>query len=169
MSQEVERKEQEEGKLAHDFPSVALAYPLAVASYDLAQKRLDVVEGRLQTLLAFVASVTIAVCAAAPGKNLSFSSGWFVAAMVACLLGLALGVRTRLSDKLWVIDPGVLSEKWLHFSEWQFRRNVIHLSGKHFEKNAAVIARKGFYTSMTALIFLLEAICLGVWIAAHSL
>jgi hypothetical protein len=156
-------------QLANDFPSVDLAYPLAVASYDLAQKRLDVVEGRLQALLVFVASVTVGIIAAASGKNVPFSSPWFALAMFACACGFIVGIHTRLSDKLWVIDPGVLSEKWLHFSQWQFRRNVIHLSGKHFEKNATVIARKGFYTSITALIFLLEGLFLGAWIAAHNL
>ncbi|MCM3873436.1 MAG: hypothetical protein ND895_22365, partial [Pyrinomonadaceae bacterium] len=113
--------------LVRDFPSVELAYPLAVASYDLAQKRLDVVEGRLQTLLAFVTPITIAVIAAANGKGVPFASRWFAAAMALCLLGLGFGVRTRLADKVIVIDPGVLSKKWLHFSEWQFKRNVIHL------------------------------------------
>jgi len=156
-------------KLAQDFKSVELAYPLAVASYDLAQKRLDVVEGRLQTLLAFVAPVTVAVIAAANGKGAPFTSYWFIAAMIFCLFGLALGVHTRLADTVIVIDPGVLSQKWLHFSEWQFKRNVIHLSGKHFNANATVIARKGRYTSWTAFIFLLEALCLGAWIVAHNL
>jgi hypothetical protein len=155
--------------LASSFPSVELAYPMAVASYDLAQKRLDVVEGRLQTLLAFTVPVTIAVISAVNGKGVPFTSLWFIAAMGLCFLGLALGIHARLADKIIVIDPGVLSQNWLHFSEWQFKRNVIYLSGEHFEKNARVIARKGRYTSFTAIIFLLEAICLGAWVVAHNL
>jgi hypothetical protein len=135
----------------------------------LIQKRLDVVENRLQTLLAFVPPITVAIIAAANGKGVPFTSPWFISAMVLTVSGLALGLYVRLSDRIVVIDPGVLSQKWLHFPEWQFKRNVIHLSGKHFEKNAAVIARKGRYTSVAALIFLCEALCLGAWIVAHNL
>lgn len=156
-------------KLVQDFPSVGLAYPLAVASYDLIQKRLDVVDGRLQMLLAFVAPATVGVVVAANGKGVPFASWWFAVAMVSCLLGLGFGIYTRLSDKIVVVDPGVLSQKWLHLSEWQFKRNVIYLSGKHFEVNATVIARKGRYTSLTAIIFLLEALLLGAWVGAHNL
>jgi hypothetical protein len=159
----------DEKTLAQDFRSVELAYPLAIASYDLAQKRLDVVEGRLQTLLAFVPPVTIAVIATANGKGAPFTSYWFIGAMLLCLFGLTFGVHTRLADRVIVIDPAVLSQKWLHFSEWQFKRNVIHLSGIHFDKNATVIARKGRRTSLAAIIFLLEALFLGAWIVAHNL
>lgn len=155
--------------LKNNFPSVELAYPLAIASYDSVQKRLDVVEGRLQTLLAFVAPVTVAVMAAAAGKNVPFSSRLFIAAIVSCVGGFALGIYTRLAGKFIVINPGVLSEKWLHFSGWQFKRNVIHLSGKHFQVNASIVARKGRLTLIVALIFLLEALFLGLWIVNHNL
>src|SRR5260370_42163935 len=118
--------EESEEELEKKFPSVELVYPLAVASYDLAQKRLDVVEGRLQTLLAFVPPVTIAVIAAA--RSVPFASWWFVAAMVSCLFGLAGGGSSRLAHKITGGDPSGVFGKRLHFFHGPFERNVIFFS-----------------------------------------
>jgi hypothetical protein len=65
------------------YPSVDLAYTLALASYDLIQKRLDIIDTRLQTLIALIATVSLPIPAIAVAKNLTLNSsanGWIARA-----------------------------------------------------------------------------------------
>lgn len=79
--------------LKQAFPSVDLAYTIAVDSYDVLMKRSESVDGRLQTMLALFASVTAVVPAVGASRGLSFHSKWFYVAIGA--MALAVIVRPR--------------------------------------------------------------------------
>ncbi|MCK7579882.1 MAG: hypothetical protein MZV65_32095 [Chromatiales bacterium] len=51
------------------------------ASYETAAKRLDSIDNRLQTLLAFVAAVSVAVPSIAHARGCRFSPLWFYGAV----------------------------------------------------------------------------------------
>ncbi|MDT5268320.1 MAG: hypothetical protein QOH49_506 [Acidobacteriota bacterium] len=147
------------------FPSVVLAYPLALASYDQMQKRMDVVENRLQTLLGFTTTLTLALIAAVSGKAVSFQSGWFYAGLAFFGLGEALGVYAKLSGSLQVLSPATLYREWLTWGEWEFKKNMVFWAGEAYAVNKREVNRKGNMASMSAILFLLEAAGFAVWLA----
>lgn len=152
-------------ELAEKYPSVDLAYPLAIAAYDLAQKRLEATESRLQTLIGFAATATLAIVTAASGKGLNFHSRWFVAAMGACAVGIIVATQARLVGELKVLNPQSLYDEWLSFSEWEFKKNLIYFSGDAFVQNSALVNKKGRVAVFSAIMFFLEAALLAVWLA----
>jgi hypothetical protein len=74
------------------YPSVDLAYQIAVASYDSAVKRLDTIDGRIQTILAFIVSVTVAVPSIGGARGISFNSVWFISAVVVTVAAIGIGI-----------------------------------------------------------------------------
>jgi hypothetical protein len=146
------------------YPSVDLAYTLALASYELIQKRLDVIDTRLQTLIALIATVSLPIPAIAVAKNLTLNSEWFIAAVVAFVAAIVVGTIGRVTGHVKVILPITLYNEWLHFSEWEFKKNMIFFAGKHFEHNRALANRRGWITSVTALLFFIEGVLVALWV-----
>src|SRR5689334_12408538 len=91
------------------FPSMGLAYNIAVGSYDVLIKRLDSMDTRLQTMLALFASVTAAVPTIVANRGLSFNSYWFYAAIGAMALATFTTAITRLAGEVQVLDPHKLN------------------------------------------------------------
>ncbi|HEX3560228.1 MAG TPA: hypothetical protein VHU19_13565 [Pyrinomonadaceae bacterium] len=150
-------------KLEQTYPSVDLAYTFAVASYDVALKRLDIVDNRLQTVLALGATISLSVPALASARGLGFSSGWFVAAAFAFASAMILGTFARVTGSIILINPSRLYNKWLHFSEWEFKKNFICYAGEHFEANRALAGMRGWATTLVVMFFILEGLLLTVW------
>jgi hypothetical protein len=99
------------------YPSVDLAYKLALASYEFAQKRLDIIDVRLQTLIALGATISLPIPAIAIAKNITLNSWWFILAIVFFSAAIVVGTYARVSGYMKVILPIDLYNKWLHFTE----------------------------------------------------
>jgi hypothetical protein len=150
--------------LKRAFPSVDLAYAIAVNSYDVLMKRLDSVDGRLQTMLALFASITAIVPAAAAGKGLSFHSKWFYLAIGAMALAVVVAAVARWMGSIKVLDPSMLErDEWLKLSEWEFKNYIIQAAVKAFTKNNRLITLKWRCGVVVAVIFFLGACCLAIW------
>lgn len=143
--------------------SVDLAYSIAVTSYEVAQKRLEVVDRRLQELLGFAATISLGAIAVFSGKGYHFSSCLFIFAMLAGLLGLAIGTYARLEGFLVLIKPSVLDRKYLILPEPKFKKYFVHFAGKHWTENAALINGKGKLTNFAVVFFVVEIILLVLW------
>ncbi|HEX8163118.1 MAG TPA: hypothetical protein VF538_14710 [Pyrinomonadaceae bacterium] len=149
------------------YPSVDLAYKFAVDSYDIALKRLDMMDTRIQTLLAFATTVSLAVSTALVGKGAKFASAGLAPAAAAYVLGVVVGFYARLTGDVIVLNPKHLFDQWLHYSEWEFKKNFIYYAGENFEHNAEQINRKGRLALLASILFLLETGLLAIW-AVHS-
>lgn len=149
------------------YPSVGLAYQIAVASYESAVKRLDAIDGRIQTILAFIASVTVAVPSIGGTRGLHFNCVWFILAMIFTGLAIVLGIYARLTGDIQLLNPARFYDGWLHFSEWEFKKNFIHCAGVDFTTNTSLVQRKWKYMVWVIILFLLEAMCLLVWVLSH--
>jgi hypothetical protein len=147
--------------------AIDLAFELAAASQDAVIKRLDSVDGKLQTLLGFAAGIFAGVPAIGSAKGVSFNSIWFYLAVIAMVLAIVLSFIARLTGVVKMLNPTVLYQKWLNFSEREFKQKFIKYAGKAFESNNAVVYRKWRLTIVVSLIFLLEAICLTIWVVAN--
>lgn len=145
--------------------ALELAYPLAVESYKLTERRLEVIEKRLQDLLAFDVTITLGFIGICSGK-LDFVHWAFILGIFFCLLGLGVGVYTRLEGTLMFIAPKRLYDDYLVATDAEFKLWFIGATGKNDEHNAAVIKRKARMTARIAILFLLEALLLGLWAAS---
>lgn len=145
------------------FPSVELAYPIAIASYELAQKRLDIIDSRLQTVIASGTTVSLAIPVLASAKGLSFSSLWFIAAVCVFFSAVILGTLARITGNIIVLNPARIYKDWLGFSEWEFKKNLIFFAGQHFESNRNLAKKRGWLTTITVALFIIEGLLLSVW------
>jgi hypothetical protein len=152
--------------LKNQYPSVDLAYPIAVASYEVAAKRLDTVDGRLQTILAFIVTVSVAVPSVAGSRGASFQSPWFFAALIVFLGAIATGTYARLVGMLRVLKPSQLYLDWLGDPEWEFKKNMIHFAGQDFDANLRLVNFKWKCSVAVTILFAAEAVCLAAWVAA---
>lgn len=162
------QKPPEPDDLEQTYPSVDFAYDIAVNSYSVAADRLDYIDGRIQTLLAFVVTVTAAIPSVAASRNVTFRSWWFWLAILFVVVNIALGTYARLVGTVMLLHPARLYERWLHFSEWEFKKNMVYFAGKDYEANIRLVERKWQYTIAIIILFSLEAICLVVWVAVNS-
>lgn len=147
----------------HDRPSIDLAYPLAAASYDVAQKRLEAVEKRLQEILGFAVTISLGAIVIHANRNYDFRSYLFMAAMLAGLSGLIIGTYARVGGYLVLIKPSVLHKKYLDLSEPTFKTYFVYFAAKHWHINASLINRKGKFTSIAVVCFVVEIILLALW------
>lgn len=150
-------------ELKAKYPSVELAYPLAVNSYDVALKRMDAIDGRLQTLLAFIATVSLPVPVIGASKGLPFGSFWFIAAAIAFVLAMLVGILARVHGSVMLISPDVLFEKWLHLEESEFKKNLVYFAGEAWAANRRLASDRARLMTLTAILFLVEVAALAVW------
>jgi hypothetical protein len=157
-------------ELEKKYPSVDLAFQLATASQDAVIRRLDSVDGKLQTLLAVAVGITAGIPTIGSARGIPFNSIWFYLAVIAMVAALILSFIARLTGEVKMLNPNELYQKWLHFSEWEFKKNLIRFAGKAFEANNALIYRKWRLTILISLILFLEAVFLTIWVivAHHS-
>ena len=99
-------------------------------------------------------------------KNVELASVWFIAAMVAAVLTLALGIAAKIvsgSSGIWFLSPASLYDRWLHYSEWEFKKNAIYWAGQHFNANVSRINIMGWILTGMIALFSIEVILLLVW------
>jgi len=153
------------------YPSVELAYPIAIASYDLAQKRWDAIEGRIQTILALVATVVLALPIAIHNSlsTARFSSIWFWAALCVLAAAAILGGFARVIGQIKVLDPNELYERCLHYSPWEFKKNMVAWAGQDFRRNKQIIHKKATVARWMLALFFFGDLLILAWVLQAAL
>jgi len=146
------------------FPSVELAYPIAVTAYEVALKRLDTMDGRLQTIVAFAVSVYGGFVSFASGSRISFASCWFLVATLLCIFAVGLGIYGRLSGNVRMLKPSHLYAEWLSDNKWEFQKDMIYHAGKAFDENMSLVASKWRTSVYVTVLFAIEVAGLTVWV-----
>jgi len=157
----MKRTEKSEDK---QFPGVELAYPIAVGSYDVAIKRMDSIDGRLQTILAFVLTASVAFITFAKDKDFRFDSAWFVSGICFLVASIIVGISARLYGAVRLLRPMHLWQTWLTDDEWTFKKDLIHDAAIDFDANMRLANLKWKCSVMIMILFVLEALCLTVWV-----
>jgi len=147
------------------FPSLELAYQLAVSSYDMAERRHNAIDNRFQSLITFGVTISLAVITIVADRQVSFISGWFIAALFAFFIAIVVAAIAQHKGKIRVIDPTILYQKWLELPPERFQKNLIFFSGEHFGLNCDIIDKKHRGLNVAAIVFLIEFILLAVWLA----
>lgn len=151
------------------WPGVDIAYDFVSSSYAWILQRLDAIDSRIQTLQAFAASVTLAapILAASVIKDVDFRSPWFILALFVFITVVVVGAAARVWGSVKLISPQVLYDQWLHYSEWEFKKNAVYWAGQHFDANRSLVNNKGWAAlGMTALL-LIEVGLLLAWVVTQ--
>ncbi len=155
---------------AHDntqYPAVNVAYDFVLPSYELLTTRLEAADTRLTTLLTIASSFALGVplFAQAVRPHIPFRSLLFFAAMGFILVAAALGVIGLLSGRIKISDPTILYQKFLHKSEWAFKKDMIYFAGEHFHINAQTLEKKWKFTIWMTFMMLFSVFAFVLWIS----
>lgn len=150
-----------------DYPSVELAYPIALSSYETLLKRVDAQESRAQAFLAFVVAITVAVPAIASAGGISLKSTWFFVAISLFVLSALINVFGRLHGDIYLINPARVYETELHKTPWQFRKDAIYFAGQDYQRNNALILRRHRLSVWMMAVFVAEVAALAMALWSH--
>ena len=151
------------------WPALSLAYEFVKPSYDWAMSRLNAVEGRIQTLLVFAATFTVSapVLIASLAKDVSFTSGWFIAALAVFFVNMLVGTIAKVKGGIRVLSIQQMYEQWLDLSESVFKERAIYWAGRDFRANYTVVNTKGRVATVMSILFGVEAFLMVLWIIIH--
>ena len=168
-SERIGKMDNEESKQAENqWPSVGLAYDFAKSSYDWVQNRFDAANGRIEFLLTFASTVTVAapVFIKALYTDIGFGSSWFKAAIIVFVLSAIVGIAGRMYGGLKLVSPQTLYDKWLSRSEWEFKKDTIYFAGQHFEYNASQVNKKANLAILMSVLLVAEIVFIVLWVAS---
>ena len=97
--------------------------------------------------------------------DISFSSGWFIGALIVFGALVLCGLVARVRGVLILPDPGLMYEKELSKSPWRFKVDAIHFAGMNFSANAEAVNRKGNWSIALTVLLVTEVLLLVGWIA----
>lgn len=149
------------------YPAVELAYGFVIPSHEWVTKRLDAVDARLQSIQTFAGTVSFAapVLATTVSGKPDYTSVPFITAMALFALIAILGTVIRAVGRVRTISPTLLYRDTLHYSPWEFKKNLIHSAGENFDSNVQLVKRKSCAANAMVIGFLLEVGCLLFWVA----
>lgn len=154
--------------LEKDFPSLELAYNIAIASYETSQKRMDAVDSKTQSLTALCITSFIALPTIARAWNVTFQSFFFYASMLLIFVSIIFSIISLRVGTVDRLDPSKLwDDEWLDYPRGQFMKDAIYHAGGSLKKADETIIYK-WNMSNLALRFYFAAIFAGAfWLAIH--
>lgn len=153
---------------ASKYPSLDLAYDFVLPSYDYIASRTADISTRIRQLLTVAAAATLGapvfVKTIFEAGEVTFRSGWFIAAVGCFVIALAVGLFAHTWGTIRVFDLGAIYKNaWL--PEPEFRNAACHWAAKDFAANRSLVNRKGWLSDFVAASLFLELLCLLLWIA----
>ncbi len=145
------------------FPVLDLIYPIAVNSYEVSVKRLDSIDSRLQTILAFIVSVSATVPAIGFSAKLQFRSTWLLFALISFIFSMFIGIYARWTGETILLSPETLLNEYKDDQPYQFKNFFIQGAAKDFEKNMNLVYCKWKLSVAVIILFALESVFLALW------
>jgi hypothetical protein len=161
----------EEAKKAEgQWPSVDTAFDIVKPSYDWLLSRFDAVNGRIQPLLTFSATLTVAtpVFVKTLFPDVDFASPLFIAAIVAFVLTAIVGTLGNMITGVQIMNPQKLYDRWLSWPTWEFKKNAIYWAGRDFNANASKVNKKGNCLLVVNGLLVLEVLLVVCWVAVSA-
>ena len=149
------------------WPAVPLAYEFVTPAFGWINTRLAAVESRLQLLISFSAALMLAapVLATAVLSQPNFRSVWFLSGVAVFFAIAIVGIVTFNWGTLLIISPQLLYDKYLHCSDWEFKKDILYFAGEGFQSNLGLINSKGNVTTILTVAFVVETLLFVMWIA----
>lgn len=157
---------QDQVDLEQTYPSVSLAYPIALTSYEWAQKRKEQLDNRAQTFLVLFAGFIFVVPLLIAGRipALTFQSVWFILAMIAFVAAVLTGIAARMAGPLHLLDIRKVQKTMLHMSAWEFQNTVTHNAGEDMQFNYHSLYHKKRLTLRMLTLFFVGYALLFIWL-----
>ena len=151
--------------LKKEYPSIPLAYELAMGSYEILLKRLDALDARIQSVMTLSVTVMALSPPLAVARGLSFYSPWFFLALAAAAAVFGFGSRARMQGTIKVLDP---NELYLETGSEpiEFQNNMIAWAGEDFKLNVALLDKTWKRSAWLIALFFLQALGLVAWAVA---
>jgi hypothetical protein len=148
------------------WPGIEHAYAFVLPSYQWMLTRYEAADSRIQTLMAFVATVTLAIPAWLRSASVtSAAPQWLSASAIGCGVGaVAVGLVGRNIGHVWLASPDILRDKWTRDGEWTFKSEMLYFAGAHFLKNERTIRVKANLSRIMTVLFLGEIALFLVWV-----
>lgn len=152
------------------YPSVELAYEFVKPSYDWMLDRLEAANNKIQHLLTFSASITavLPLVSKAIFSEISFNSGWFYSTIFVFILLVITGIIAKRIGNITLVNIESLYEKYLHYSNWEFKRNMLFWAVKHLNANKKNVNTKNLLLDIMTILLLCEIIFAVIWIATEA-
>ena len=147
------------------WPSVHVAYDLVLPSYEWLLRRLESTEQRLQWLMTYLATLTVAVpiIARATADDLPHVNNWAFAALACFALATVIGVAAR-----WWGGPKFPNlrarTQELHQDTWAYRKDALYHAADQLEENTKTVRYKAMAADVMSALLVSEAICGVMWI-----
>ncbi len=141
--------------LRSEWPGVEEAYAFVLPSYQWMVTRLEAADSRIQTLLAFIATVSLAMPTLLGASLDQLAVRW---ALALGALAIVVGLVSRLLGGVMVVSPDVLWKKWTRRPEWKFKSRMLYYSAQHFRHNKKTGRRKNLAALLMTALFLAEVL-----------
>ena len=152
------------------YPSLDLAYEYVLPSHDWAIRRLEAVEQRIDNLMTFAITVTVALTASSialagladkPVPPVLDEPGYIAIALF--LIVIIWGMFVRQAGEIAVIDPKVMFNYYLTKSPAEFRKDVLYYAGEVLHQNERTIRRKSWGANIMTVLFVIEIAAVFIW------
>lgn len=152
------------------YPSVELAYEFVKPSYDWMLSRFETANNKIQNLLTFAASITAALplFTKAIFDEVDFISGWFYGIVIVFVFLVIISTIGMRMGAITLVHPKILYNEWLHYSNWEFKKNMIFWAGEHLNANNKIIEKKCLLRDIMTILLLCEIIFAIFWITTAS-
>ena len=156
--------------LSSKYPSVSLAYDLAIKSYDSAVERANNMDSKIQSLISLSCALTFAIPVVSRNLQINLDSYWFWVIIITFVVTVFVGLVGRFlmfKGDLRYFDPGKLYENNLHLSEWEFKKDFIYYAGPSFKWNTRLVHSRWYCALAMSFLLALEVLLMVIWWATH--
>jgi hypothetical protein len=154
-----------EKELKKNFPSLDLAYEIAIDSYELLIKRIDALDSRLQNMLTFSITLLVAVPTVAKLREINFNSCCFVLGISYLIFSIVVAFYARLMGNIKVLKVKKIYENNLHLNESQFKHDIICWAQFDQEANIGLLKKMWELSVVSIILFALGLGLLALWVA----
>lgn len=155
---------------SQEYPGTDLAYDIAVSSYSLSERQWDAAHQRIDVLLSFVTTVTVAapIVATAVLDSPDFRSPLLIAAGGVYLGFVVAALIVRSFGSLRQLSPKLLYDGWLHLDEAEFKRRMIFWAGQHADEARRKTYLKALAATLLVGLFVVEGALFLNWLVEGS-
>lgn len=156
------------------YPSLPLAYELIMPTFDIVLKRLEAVERRVDNILRFGITFSLAVGGTVVAiqstlENAVLFPGTFglivgLTTILLFLTFLIIGMSARTFGKVQMLDLSVLYESYIQSDINEYRQSILYRASRMIEYNQKLINRKAGIADWVVLLFVLELTTSLAWI-----
>lgn len=149
--------------LEKDYPSIPLAYDVAIRSSLQIIDRVNLQEKRIENLSLTGNLATIAIILVASSGGGPLISGWFKIGIVMYLMASTIVAVSRFIGGVTIPHPGKMFKTELDKSPIEFQKDYIYFAGEHFTKTNRTILLRHNLVGFAIILYGFEVVFISIW------